>query len=175
MYWYIPRYRQTDTPNRDVSVTSKPNGDDLRRQANHLLWTLKRCLLVCTLPCHICVFYFIACHFLTVRHEISWLCFHSCNMINSCPVSWVPVPRLNTRWVTQVDWTGYFSVELWRVLDGTMHHSPFQRRWTGGTAAVNGMEERDRVDASTNFCSRPVAVTGRRYLRHRPVDANHLC
>ena len=64
----------------------------------------------------------------------------------------------------------YFSVELWRVLDGTMHHSPFRRRWTGGTAAVNGMEERDRVDASTNICSRPVAVTGRKYLRPRPVD-----
>ena len=26
-----------------------------------------------------------------------------------------------------------------------------------GTAAVNGMEERDRVDASPNLCSRPVA------------------
>ena len=37
------------------------------------------------------------------------------------------------------------------MLDGTMHHSPFRRRWTGGTAAVNGMVERDRVDASTNF------------------------
>ena len=61
------------------------------------------------------------------------------------------------------------------MLDGTMHHSPFRRRWTGGTAAVNGMEERDRVDASTNFCSRPVAATGRRYLRPRPVDANRLC
>ena len=36
------------------------------------------------------------------------------------------------------------------------------------------MVERDRVDASTNFCSRSVAVTGRRYLRHRPVDANQL-
>ena len=69
----------------------------------------------------------------------------------------------------------YFSVELWRVLDGTMHHSPFRRRWTGGTAAVNGMEERDRVDASTNLCSRPGAATGRRYLRPRPVDANRLC
>ena len=34
-----------------------------------------------------------------------------------------------------------------------MHHSPFRWRWTGGTAAVNGMEERDRVDASTNLCS----------------------
>ena len=56
-----------------------------------------------------------------------------------------------------------------------MHHSPFRRRWTGGTAAVNGMEERDRVDASSNFCSRPVAATGRRHLRHRPVDANQLC
>ena len=32
------------------------------------------------------------------------------------------------------------------------------------------MEERDRVDASTNICSRPVAVTGRKYLRPRPVD-----
>ena len=69
----------------------------------------------------------------------------------------------------------YFSVELWRVLDGTMHHSPFRRRWTGGTAAVNGMEERDRVDASTNSCSLPVAVTGRKYLRPRPVDANRAC
>ena len=64
---------------------------------------------------------------------------------------------------------------LWCVLDGTMHHSPFRRRWTGGTAAVNGMEERDRVDASTNLCSRPVAATGRRHLCHRPVDANRLC
>ena len=69
----------------------------------------------------------------------------------------------------------YFSVELWRVLDGTMHHSPFRRRWTGGTAAVNGMEERDRVDASTNLCSQPGAATGRRHLRPRPVDANRLC
>ena len=78
-----------------------------------------------------------------------------------------------------------------------MHHSPFRRRWTGGTAAVNGMEERDRVDASTNLCSRlwlllagdlsvlarltltdcvllfsysTVAVTGRRHLRPRLVD-----
>ena len=51
-----------------------------------------------------------------------------------------------------------------------MQHSPFLRRWTGGTAAVNGMEEQDRVDASTNFCSRPVAVTGWRHLRPRPVD-----
>ena len=39
-----------------------------------------------------------------------------------------------------------------------------------GTAAVNGMEERDRVDASTNLCSRLVAVTGRRHLCPRPVD-----
>ena len=39
-----------------------------------------------------------------------------------------------------------------------------------GTAAVNGMEERDRVDASTNICSRPVAITGRKHLRPRPVD-----
>ena len=69
----------------------------------------------------------------------------------------------------------YSSVELWRVLDGTMHHSPFRRRWTGENAAVNGMEERDRVDASTNLCSRPVAATGWRHLRHRPVDANKLC
>ena len=69
----------------------------------------------------------------------------------------------------------YFPEEWWRVLDGTMHHSPFRRRWTGGTTAVNGMEERDRVDASTNFCSRSVAATGRGYLRHRPVDANRLC
>ena len=30
------------------------------------------------------VFYFIACHLSTVRHEISWLCFHSCNTINPC-------------------------------------------------------------------------------------------
>ena len=45
----------------------------------------------------------------------------------------------------------------------------------GETAAVNGMEERDRVDASTNLCSRPVSATGRRHLRHRPVDANRLC
>ena len=37
------------------------------------------------------------------------------------------------------------------------------------------MEERDRVDAPTNICSRPVAVTGRKYLRPRPVDANQLC
>ena len=88
----------------------------------------------------------------------------------------------------------YSSVELWRVLDGTMHHSSFRRRWTGGTAAVNGMEERDRVDTSTNLCSQlwlllagdtsvlarltltdcfilsTVAVTGRRHLRPRPVD-----
>ena len=69
----------------------------------------------------------------------------------------------------------YFSVELWRVLDGTMHHSPFQQRWTGETAAVYGMEERDLVDASTNLCSRPGAATGRRHLRPRPVDANRLC
>ena len=69
----------------------------------------------------------------------------------------------------------YFVVELWRVLDGTMHHSPFRRRWTGGTAVVNGMEERDRVGAPNNFCSRPMAVTGRKYLRPRPVDANRLC
>ena len=55
-----------------------------------------------------------------------------------------------------------------------MHHSPFRRRWTGGTAAVNGMEERDRVDASSNLCSQPVAATGRRHLRPRPVDANRL-
>ena len=88
----------------------------------------------------------------------------------------------------------YFSVELWRVLDGTMHHSPSRRRWTGGTTAVNGMEERDRVGASTNLCTQlwlllagdtsvlaqltltdcsilpTVAVTGRRNLRPRPVD-----
>ena len=78
-----------------------------------------------------------------------------------------------------------------------MHHSPFRRRWTGGTAAVNGMEERDHVDASTNLCSQlwlllagdisvlarlmltdcvslssysTVAVTDRRHLRPRPVD-----
>ena len=37
------------------------------------------------------------------------------------------------------------------------------------------MVERDRVDASTNFCSQSVAATGRRHLRHRPVDANRLC
>ena len=37
------------------------------------------------------------------------------------------------------------------------------------------MEERDRVDASTNLCSRPVAATGRRHLRPRPIDANRLC
>ena len=36
------------------------------------------------------------------------------------------------------------------------------------------MEELDRVDASTNFCSRPVAVTGRKYLRHSPVDCAGL-
>ena len=67
----------------------------------------------------------------------------------------------------------------------------------GGTAAVNGMEERDRVDASTNIVVDPwlslvgsisalarltltdcvilfsystVAVTGRKHLRPRPVD-----
>ena len=40
-------------------------------------------------------------------------------------------------------------------MDGTMHHSPFRPRWTGGTATVNGMEERDRVGASTNLCSQP--------------------
>ena len=51
-----------------------------------------------------------------------------------------------------------------------MHHSPFRRRWTGETATVNGMEERDRVDASTNLCSRLVADTGRSHLRPRPVD-----
>ena len=67
------------------------------------------------------------------------------------------------------------SVEWWRVLDGTMHHSPFRRRWTRGTAAVNGMEEQDRVDASTNFCCRPGAVIGRKHLCPRPVDANQLC
>ena len=61
------------------------------------------------------------------------------------------------------------------MLDGTMHHSPFRRRCTGGTAAVNGMEERDHVDSSTNLCSRPEAATGRRHLRPRPVDANQLC
>ena len=27
----------------------------------------------------------------------------------------------------------------------------------------------------SNFCSRPVAVTGRKYLRHRPIDANQIC
>ena len=31
------------------------------------------------------------------------------------------------------------------------------------------------MDASANFCSRSVAATGRRHLRHRPVDANRLC
>ena len=30
------------------------------------------------------------------------------------------------------------------------------------------------MDASTNLCSRPVAATGQRHLRHRPVDANRL-
>ena len=82
-------------------------------------------------------------------------------------------------------------------MDGTMHHSPFRRRWTGGTAAVNGMEERDRVDASTNIVVDPwlslvgsisalarltltdcvilfsystVAVTGQKHLLPRPVD-----
>ena len=62
-------------------------------------------------------------------------------------------PTKYTLGPAQVDWTGYFSLELGRVLDGTMHHSPFRRRWTGGTAAVNGMEERDHVDASTDLCS----------------------
>ena len=37
------------------------------------------------------------------------------------------------------------------------------------------MEERVHVDASTNFCSRSVAATGWRHLRHRPIDANQLC
>ena len=32
------------------------------------------------------------------------------------------------------------------------------------------MEEWDRVDAATNLYSQPVAVTGRKYLRHRPGD-----
>ena len=31
------------------------------------------------------------------------------------------------------------------------------------------------MDATTNFCSRSVAATGRRHLGHRPVDANRWC
>ena len=106
--------------------------------------------------------------------------------------------QLNTCWAppTWIESRLLFC-RVWRVLDGTMHHSPFRRRWTGGTATVNGMEERDRVDASTNLCSQlwlllagdisvlarltltdcvhlfsysTVAVTGRRHLRPRPVD-----
>ena len=54
----ILQYRRIETLSRDGSGTSKPNDIDRRRQANHLLWTLKRCLFVCILiPCRIGAFY----------------------------------------------------------------------------------------------------------------------
>ena len=67
-------------------------------------------------------------------------------------------PSKYTLGPAQVDWTGYFSVELWRCVGGIMHHSPFRRRWTGGTATVKGMEERIRLNSSTNLWSWFVAT-----------------
>ena len=100
------------------------------------------------------------------------------------PRSWGICQRVICFFSLRQTWLAYarFDCDAWDAgfsfgsfCQDCWHHVELILEWNGCFLSYDCFLVHFGDYVPTNFCSQPVAVTGRRHLHHRPVDANQLC